>query len=223
MKGYKRSLTFWGYTMEQYFLIIMGTILIISFVLGRGGDFFEILPTYLPMMGVICIMAQAFNAPVLYIPQGLSLGATRKEILVGMEIMLHVVALQMVLVLTIVIRVMPDSADLGTLPELFRMEPETGLAVLGGIYLFLCGIGNGICAATLRNGAKIGLVVYMVFTLVIVFGMIFLMSFSIMSKFVNFKDILDFVKNFGLIVAAVIDVGMIALNFTAIKKYEVKA
>lgn len=223
MKGYRRSLTFWGYTMEKYFLIVMGTVLVISVILGRGKDIFEILPTYLPMMGVISIMAQAFNAPVIYIPQGLSLGATRKEILAGMEIMLHVIALQVVLILTVVIRLTPDSANLGTLPDIFRMELGTGLAVLGGIFLFLCGIGNGICAATVRFGAKIGMVAYMVFTLAIVFGLIFLISFSLMDKFGNVSDMLSLVKNVGPVIAIVFDAVMIVLSFAAIKKYEVKA
>lgn len=223
MKGYRRSLAFWGYTMEKYFLIVMGTVLLISVILGQGKEIFEILPTYLPMMGIISIMVQAFNAPVIYIPQGLSLGATRKEILAGMEIMLHVIALQVVLILTVAIRLTPDSVSLGTLPENFRMELGTGLTVLGGIFLFLCGIGNGICAATVRFGTKIGMLAYMVFTLVFVFGLLFLMSFSVMGKFGNVSDMLSLVKNVAPVVAIIFDAAMIVLSFAAIKKYEVKA
>lgn len=211
MKGLKRSLIYWGYLIEKYFFTMIVTMIgmgIIMSMMNRKSEL-EMVALYMPMMGIIFMMSQAMSNAHYNIPQALSFGATRREILIGMQIFIHVATLQTILLTFLGVTYLPNPTELEAI-KLFQIY-----AVL---LLFSCGAGNGICAATMRYGNKIGVSVYMFFIIL----MIFLAVGIVISGFADLRNALVAFCGWGAIAAVILDIIMIGVCSKVIKNYEVR-
>ncbi len=212
MKGLGRSVYYWLYNLEKTFVIMFATIsAIVAFqVLVNGGDLSAVMPQmYIPMIGSIMLIAMFMNNAVHFIPQSLSYGGTRKDVFMGMEIAIHLMMMQWMLLVIIGMFIMP--ADFFS-ADFFKQCLS--------IYLACCGLGNLLCAGSLKYGAKIGMILYIIF---VVAASIFIGVFFALSA----NNIVEYMSNgasyFAVLLAAVLLDGiMIAICYFAIRKYEVR-
>lgn len=226
MKGYGRSIAFWGFFMEKFFVLVLGTVLVMVVVMGLINEDYsliDMIPTYLPMMGGIVIIVYAFNGPTNFIPQAVSFGGTRKETFFGMEVMFHVLTLQFLVLIAIGVKWIPGVADTDSLPYLYNIDTGLAIACYAVLLLLCCGAGNLICACGLKFGFKGQMVVYLV-TVLLVVGAIIGMTFSgNLTEGINMEELLRKFIIYGFLGAMILDVVMMVLCYFGIKKFAVKA
>lgn len=211
MKGLKRSLCYWGYIMEKYFLTMSFIVVAMSVMMGltSGKTGVEMASTYIPVVGMIAVLAQAASSANYNMPQSLSFGATRKESMIGMQIFIHVMILQILLVMLLTANYLPNPTELTTV-ELFKIY-----AVL---FVFGCGAGNGVCAVMLRFGNKVGTWIYIIFMVLFIFLAMGIMA----SGMRDLRNTLLSFSSWGVLAAIIMDAIMIVCCFKAIQKYEVR-
>lgn len=224
MSGYKRSFLYWFRIMEQQFLIWIGTILVFAVIFGTGEDSREMLASYLPMMSAIMIMVFCMNGPVLYIPQGISFGATRREIFTGMEIIMHLITLQIALLSILVIQIDSESGILGYLTYNAFMNKAEMCKLFGTFYLLVCSLGNGVNVVTIKFGKTVGMIVYILCVIVFTIGAVFTINLALLEDMgsaliTNLSTILTA----GIAGSVILDVLVIAAGYLVIRKYEVRA
>ncbi len=224
MSGYKRSFLYWFRIMEQQFLIWIGSCLVVAVFFGTGEDSREILASYIPMMGIIMILVFSMNGPVLYIPQGISFGATRREIFTGMEIMMHLIALQVALLSMLFIQIDSESGILGYLTyNAFMNKPEMCM-LFGTFYLLVCSVGNGVNVVTIKFGKTVGMIVYILCVIVLTLGAVFGISLALLGDMGSVLiENLSSILTAGIAGSVILDTLVIAAGYQVIKKYEVRA
>lgn len=226
MKGYGRSIAYWGWFVEKYFLLMLGTILVIVAAMGllnEDYNMMNMIPTYLPMMGAIVVIVCAFNGPIYFIPQAISLGGTRKETFIGMEIMIHVLTLQYLILIVIGVKVMPLVADADSLPYLYNMDIGFAAAGYAVMLLLCCGIGNLICACGLKFGFKGQMIIYLVSVLLIIGVVIGITFAGDFQTGLEIEEIFQKLAVYGILGAILLDALMIVLCYFGIRKFAVKA
>lgn len=215
MKAMKRNLKYWGYSVEMLLLPAAGVVALLSLVeYADGGSVAALsyLLSYLPLIGIIMMAVLGFVGVGTYFPFAMSMGSTRKANFAAMQIMEHMMALQVVLVTFIIhtVYMLISAAEnaiyytpagylfllffnccicniLGTLSFKFGRTA----ALIGYILMIVaCGAGVGVASALQVDG---------------------LGSLSVSVQFICFAA------------AFLLDMLMILLNFLAIKKYEVRA
>lgn len=212
MKGMKRSLLYWGRVMEKFFLIILVSVTGMSVLmeLMERGSGLEMVPIYIPMVGIIAVLAQTSNNLSYNLPQAISFGATRKESLVGIEVFTHAIVVQVILIMALCGKYVPNSTQFET-TELFR--------VYGVLFLFTCGAANAVYATTISFGKKAGMWVYMIYLIIILLVTIGIIA-SAFAGSVTFR-LMEF-SRWGTLVSIVFDVIMIGWCSKAIQKFEVR-
>lgn len=214
MRAMKRNLKYWGYSVEMLLLPAAGVAAFLSLVEyadGGGEAALSYLLSYLPLMGTIMMAVLGFVGVGTYFPFAMSMGSTRKANFAAMQIMEHMMAIQVVLVTFIIhtIYMQISAAEnaiytpagylfllffnccicniLGTLSFKFGRTA----ALIGYILMIVaCGAGAGVASALQVDG---------------------LGSLSVSVQYICFAA------------AFLLDMLMILLNFLAIKKYEVRA
>lgn len=212
MNGVIRSVRYWLMNMEKVFLAMIGTVILMSVLLGSDEDLgvVSMLNLYLPMMGGIFAIAIMMSASTQFIPQSLSMGATRKDTFIGMEFVMHLVMLQTVLVAVIFNNVLPQP-----------IWTTDFIIVSAILYLVCTGIGNAMCAGGLKLGNRAAMIIYVVMVMIVaVFA-------GVLGAMTGFKDgemasvLMIFRKLW--IVAIIFDVAMGAVCYMALRKHEVRA
>jgi len=208
MKGYSRSICYWAYCMEKLFLSMLGIVLVI-FAIYAFQDMegtYRWIVNYIPMFGIIFPVASGMNLSNMQVPLALSSGSTRKETACGVIIMTHIIMLQLWILVVICDLLLP------------AMQGAAGyFRMCGVLFVVSCGIGNGLGAAILRFGSKVGMIIYIV--------MIFLTvsSACIISALCSIDAVLSFINNAGIFAAGIIfDVIMAIAFYLGIRKYEVR-
>ena len=214
MRGIGKSIYYWLYNMEKTFgamFLVVAAVITFQVLMGGADMEFGTSQMYVPMMGSIMLIAMLMNNATHFIPQSLSYGGTRKEVLVGMEIVIHLMMMQMMLVIMI---------GRNVLPKLFPNTKEF-LNQCFLIYLICGGLGNFLCACSLKYGAKIGMILYMILVIgaSISIGLMFAFSLNSILKFASGH------VGYGVIflAAVLLDGVMIAFCYLAIRKYEVRS
>ena len=212
MKGIGRSIHYWLINLEKVFLAMVGTVAVMSILMGAGDrmDFIEMLNLYLPMMGGIFAIAIMLSASTYYIPQSLSLGATRKETYIAMEITTHLLMVQTLLLAIIFNMILPQaiwSADY--------------IVISAVCYLTFAGIGNAMCAGGLKLGNRAAMVIYMIMV-VLVAGIAGAMGAMTGFEENSLTHIMMAIINFWF-VALIFDILMAAVCYVVLRKHEVRA
>lgn len=167
MQGLKSNIRYWGYTLEYMLLVVLGMLLLICVMTGFDNLsnlhilYLEGLSDmgFLYIFLIVCIIA--FSGAVSYFPFTLSMGSTRKNSFIGMQIALHLLEVQMVAVVLIA------KAVLGTLDELGKVSYML-IAYVSALFIAIA-LGNFISATILRFGRTAGLIMYFLI-LVLVIG-----------------------------------------------------
>lgn len=210
MKGIGRSLYYWLYNIEKVFLAVIAMVIIIS-VLGTEDKmgFIGMMNMYLPLIGGIYAVAIMLTASTCYIPQSLSMGATRKETCVAMQLSIHLIMLQILLTAVIVNKVFP-----------IQIWTADYIIFSGIFYLGAAGAGNAMCAGALKLGNRAAMIIYVVMVVVIavmggVLGAMSALDMSVMGR-------VRLLKNFWFL-PLIFDIIMCAVCYMALRKYEVRA
>ena len=219
MQGLKSNIRYWGYTLEYMLLVVLGTLLLICVMTGFD-NLSNLHMLYLEMisdMGVLYILLMmcmlAFSGAVSYLPFTLSMGSTRKNSFLGMQIVMHFMEVQLVAI------VMIAKAILGKLDEFGKVSYMVILLVT---VLFLAiAIGNFISVAVLRFSRTVGFVVYFGILALVVIGLAFLVGYG-----AGLESIRPFLSNFlrgpVVLIALALDALSIAVYYRVVRKLEVR-
>ena len=214
MQGIKRNLRYWGYTMEYFVLVMLGTLLLISVLTGLDD------PANLPKntlrliadMGFLylflmtCMIAFSSGG---YMSLTLSMGSTRKDSFIGMQIMLHLIEAQLAVI------VLLANAAVGKL-DAFEDSILYTCIVYGAIVFGSIAVGNLILASILRLGRGAGFIIYFGILLVMLLGVAGLVVFKPVEL------IAALVKGPVILIGIVLDGISIAICYKVVKKLEVR-
>ena len=215
MQGIKRNLRYWGYTMEYFVLVVLGTLLLISVLTGLDD------PANLPKntlrliadMGFLYLFLMtcmiAFSGAGGYMSLTLSMGSTRKDSFIGMQIMLHLIEAQLAVI------VLLANAALGKL-DAFGDSILYTCIVYGAIVFGSIAVGNLISASILRLGRGAGFAIYFGILLVMLLGVAGLVVFKPVEL------IAALVKGPVILIGIVLDGISIAICYKVVKKLEVR-
>ena len=216
MKGLGRSIRYWFFYMEQTFLVLLAVGAVVStfqvYMLGEETAN-KVVSAYIPMMGCISIIAILMSAATYFIPQSLSSGGTRKEIFAGMELVVHGILFQMLLIAIVLQKIFyPNNSSINL------------ISICTIQYLFCCGIGNLLCAASLKNEKKSGMVIYIIVVVVIAVGMTMISISTVPGKkaFITIEESYQGIEYIILLGSILLDIIMMAGCYLSIRKYEVR-
>lgn len=212
MKGIGRSIHYWLLNTEKVFLAMIATVVVMSVLLGMDDreTFMDMMNLYLSLLGGIFAVAIMLTASTHYIPQSLSMGATRKETYVAMEFSMHLIMLQILLAALILNEVLP-----------IQIWTTDYIISAGIFYLIAVGAGNAMCACGMKFGNRAAMIIYMVTVLIMaVIGGVFGAMSALKSD--GAINILMIVKNFWFL-PLIFDIIMGAVCYMVLRKYEVRA
>lgn len=164
-KGIGRNLLYWGYTMQKTTLQMIAMILlIVAFsVLMDGGNFVEAfllqLPNYLFMLAFMTVFMNSMNGLSVYFPVTVSLGSSRKQSFIAMQLVQHIQLAEYAVALYLVF--------FFTQPEALALAAPYKLMILG-IFFALLGMGSLVGAAMTKFGRTLGTVFYIGVVIVVV-------------------------------------------------------
>lgn len=212
MKGYVRSTRYWLWMLEKVFFIMMVTVAVVVIVsAGSMREMQNMLRMYLPMCGGIFCIAIMLNAGASYIPQSMSMSATRKEVFFAMMLSVHTILAETVL--------------LALLLDLFVMKGVFGAGYITAsvfFYLMAAGLGSLLCAVSLKLGNRFALIVYVIVVVILACIGGVVGSLSAVGNELNFEQIWQIAGSFWY-AAVIFDLIMMMLGYLAIRRYEVRA
>ena len=212
MKGQIRALKYWLFNIEKVFAVMIGTIVVVLLLsVGPDGlNLAELLRMYLPMIGGIFTIAIMMSASAYYIPQSMSMGATRRETFWGMTVVLYVALAEIVLIAFVIDSIM--------VKEVFGAEYTIMSVVL---YLIAAGIGNLMCAISLKIGNKCALIFY-IFTVAIVSACSGTIATLLGSgDNMGMEELIEMIGSFWYL-ALIFDIVATAVCYLSMRRYEVK-
>ena len=223
MKGIYRNLRFWGRNYEymmSWFIVMLACIAVISCLLaGNPGEIPAVLTNtgnasmYIPMWFILMGLNGATN----YFPFSVSMGSSRRDSFIGMVIMLHVIALELLLLMVV----------LGSLSGSSLSELVPTIAVC----LFLGLLANNLlCAIMFRFGRKAAVLVYMVTLLAGIIAFLIMNVILATSEVTFFQKIIEIGRMLplqawiviGAIAAILLDAFSILLQWMSVRKIEVR-
>ena len=219
MQGLKSNIRYWGYTLEYMLLVVLGTLLLICVMTGFD-NLSNLHIMYLEMisdMGVLYILLMmcmlAFSGAVSYLPFTLSMGSTRKNSFLGMQIVMHFMEVQLAGIVIIA------KAILGKLDEFGKVSYMVILLVT--VMFLAIAIGNFISAAVLRFSRTVGFIVYFGILALVAIGFAFFVGYG-----AGLESIRPFLSNFlrgpVVLIALALDALSIAVYYRVVRKLEVR-
>lgn len=212
MKGQIRALKYWLFNIEKVFAVMIGTVVVVLLlsVASDGLNLAELLQMYLPMIGGIFSIAIMMSASAYYIPQSLSMGATRRETFWAMTAVLYVALAEIVLIAFLIDSVMAK--------DVFGTEYTIMSLVL---YLIATGMGNLMCAISLKIGNKFALIFY-IFTVAIVSACSgIIVTLSGIGENTGLAELIGMIGSFWYL-ALIFDIAATAVCYLSMRRYEVK-
>lgn len=212
MKGQIRALKYWLFNIEKVFAVMIGTVVVVLLlsVASDGLNLAELLQMYLPMIGGIFSIAIMMSASAYYIPQSLSMGATRRETFWAMTAVLYVALAEIVLIAFLIDSVMAK--------DVFGAEYTIMSIVL---YLIATGMGNLMCAISLKIGNKFALIFY-IFTVAIVSACSgIIVTLSGIGENTGLAELIEMIGSFWYL-ALIFDIAATAVCYLSMRRYEVK-
>lgn len=218
MKGIGRNLLYWGAILEKTALMmgawVIGIVVFITFMSGENfmEEMGKQLPSYLIMVSIIFVFANAFNNLQIYFPITVSLGSGRRQSFIAMQVMQHLVVAEYVAAVYIFFY-LADTRIWNLLTGYFM-----GVA---GIYFIWLAMGNLISAVTLRFGKAIGVIFYIA-VLMTVIGIVTFGAASAGARMdlINLSgmDIKIFKAPWILLAGAVLDLCIITVFYAIVRK-----
>lgn len=211
MTAIKRNLKYWGYSVEMLVLAVVGVTALLGVMqyLGDGlEEALDYLSDFMPMVCTITMCMLGFVGVGTYFPFSMTMGSTRKASFVGMQVMAHAMAAQIVL-LTALINVVQG--------HLFSTERPSYTLVMYLSWVFLStGICNVISAISIKCGRVWATIAYLLFAVVGGVGL------SVVLDFADIEHISATINLILVMGTLVFDILMGIICFLAIKKYEVR-
>lgn len=212
MKGYLRGMRYWLWMLEKVLLIMIVTGVLVTVIAGGGSEeaMCGMLRMYLPMFGGIFCFAIMLSASSSYIPQSMSMGATRKEVFFSMTVSLCAILVEMIL--------------LAWLIDIFFLEGVFGIEYImisAALYLAAAGLGNLMCAVSIKLGGRFAMIAYVIMVIVISFCGGIMGAFFGTENELGFWGILAVIKDFWYVVL-IFELMMSMLCYLSIRRYEVK-
>lgn len=223
MNSIYRNLRFWGRNYEYmlgWIIVVLACIPVIcGLLVGNPGEIFAALTDtgyvsiYIPMWLILIGINGAAN----YFPFSVSMGSCRRDSFIGMVIMIHVIALE-ILLLTVVL----GSLSGGSLPKLVPTVAA---------YLFLGLLANNLlCAIMFRFGKNVAVSVYVVTFLTVIIAVLVYHMVNATVGITGFQRILEIGKMLplrawiviGIVVAILLDAFSIWLQWLSARKIEVR-
>lgn len=223
MKGIYRNLRFWGRNYEimlGWIIVALACIPVISCLLVRNPG--EILAAmsdignsslYIPMFFILI----GLNGATTYFPFSVSMGSSRRDSFIGMEIMIHVIGLELLL-LTLVLGILSGSS-------LSELVPTVAVCLFLGLL-----VNNLLCAIMFRFGRNAAVLVYMVTLLTVIIVVLIMNVVMTTSGAAAFQKILEIGKMLplqawiviGVVAAILLDAFSILLQWMSVRKIEVR-
>lgn len=211
MTAVKRSLKYWGYSIEILLLPAFFMIALLTLFEYAGGGLEEALAYLVNMTPMLCIIIMAmlgFVGISTYFPFAMSMGSTRKANFVAMEVMVHFMALQ-ITVLTAVINIVHANVC-GD-----GKNPYT--IVTYGFWIFLSGgICNVIGSVAVKCKKMWTMVMYILFAVIGGIGLTAIMEIA------KTETISMGVQVACMAGSLVFDILMCMVFYLVIRKYEVR-
>ncbi|MBE5884413.1 MAG: hypothetical protein E7291_08385 [Lachnospiraceae bacterium] len=221
MKSLGRNLKYWVWNMEKQGLYMLLWIFIMvglmTFIEGEytTGVFVKTLPQYIFMIMFIFNFTNSFSGVITYLPLTVSLGSDRKSSYIAMQIALHLVMLEFMLI--------------GLIPAMQIWFKESSgektlllIAVLALSFL-LMGIGSVISAVSLRFGKGVGVALYLVSIFAVIAAIavvVILIGNGIISR--DLSWIRSVIKPWLIVVCVVFDVCMMLLLYRCVSKRDLQ-
>ncbi len=211
MTAIKRNLKYWGYSIEMLLVPVLGVMAMLGLFeyMGDGLEAaLDYLLNFMPMMCTILMAMLGFVGVGTYFPFSMSMGSTRKASFVGMQMMTHVMAVQIVL-LTAVLNIV--------YAQLYGTGKTPYTLVTYAFWVFLSGgICNVISAISIKCGRVWATAAY------ILFAVIGGIALTVMLRLAEKGDVAFGVQLICLAGSIVFDILMGFVCFLAIRKYEVR-
>lgn len=211
MTGLKKSLIYWGRSIEKFFLFVLlisvitvGCMSVLYGEIDYGYIFF-----YVPMILSISIIAIAYTNITTSLSNTIALGATRRDSFWGMEIFFHLLVLQGMIITGIV---------LWLLPEVYKADKVTLGKYIVALYILSCAFGNVINVVVMRCGMKMAKGVYIAVDIVICVLAILVLQ---ISEYI----VIPFLGTVSMVAAGigmVLDIVSIMMCNRAVREYEVR-
>lgn len=212
MTGLKRSLIYWGYMIEQYFFRVLFILAITVVLLGlaKGRDCLEDLILFCPLIFSIMILTSAYSNITEVMVQVISMGSTRRESFIAMQVFFHLLVVQGSLLTAMMVLFVPDRYLTGK----YHL-----LLVFLAFYMLSCGIGNAVSTVMMRFGLKAARAVFIIALVIICLAM---NGTTMVWKKME-APIPDFISIGVILAALVLDIIMVLFNRRAVMGYEVHA
>lgn len=223
MNGIYRNLRFWGRNYEYMLggiIVVLACIPVISCLLvGNPGEIFatmtdtEYVAIYIPMWLILI----GINGAATYFPFSVSMGSSRRDSFIGMVIMIHVIALE-ILLLMVVLGSLSGSSSPKLVPTV-------------AAYLFLSLFANNLlCAIMFRFGRNVAVGVYMMTFLTAIIGVLVYHMVNATVGITGFPKISEIGKMLpiqawiviGVVAAILLDAVSIWLQWMSARKIEVR-
>lgn len=155
MKSMKKNLVFWAMTYEKMAMAMLMGMVVYVFMLGMMNGFSN--ETVRNIMGFmsffLCLMilSNGYSGVLSYFPQSVSMGTTRKDSFIAMQIMQHVIAIQF-LVMGGIAYYMVDRAEFAKLMEM-------GISIVGGVFILIA-LSNLVCSTFGKFSRNVGTALY---------------------------------------------------------------
>lgn len=220
MKGLGRNIKFWIITLHKSTLsILAGWVIAVGFVVISGDDniwteLLDTLPSYLMLVIPIICLTHTLTYTNTYFPLTVSLGSDRKASFMGMQIVLHLIILELLL-----------AGLLITLPTWFEWDIATwswfaGMALT--MSCFLIGVGMLGSTISLRFGKMAYIIVLIFIAAPVMLGTISMMDDGI-SFTVTFAETAPILtKPWFLLLGIGFDGVMIAVLYRCICKADLQ-
>ena len=211
MTAVKRSLKYWGYSIEILLLPAFFMIALLTLFEYAGGGLEEALAYLVNMTPMLCIIIMAmlgFVGISTYFPFAMSLGSTRKANFAAMQVMVHLMALQITVVTAVINIVYANVCGDGNSPYTI---------VTYGFWVFLSGgICNAIGAVAVKCKKVWTMIIYILFAVIGGIGLTAIMEIA------KIETISVVVQVACLAGSLVFDILMCIVFYLVIRKYEVR-
>lgn len=211
MTGLKRSLIYWGRSIEKFFVmtLLLGVVMAIGMSFLNGVPPHDYMLMYIPMTFTIALLSLAYTSITTSLSHIISMGATRRDSFFGMQLFYHILMLQGLLVSEIVIWV---------LPEIYATDKKALCMFLAALYIASCAMGNGISIAVMRCGMNTAKVIY-------IGALIVVCQFAIIIMAVSERMVIPYfgvVSMIAAMIGVLLDILCIVVCSKAVKEYEVR-
>lgn len=211
MAGLKRSLIYWGRSIEKFFMLM----LLIAFATSVGmsvmsGEIdFGYIAYYVPLIFSISILALAYTNTTTSLSNMIALGATRRESFLGMQIIFHLLVLQGMVITGILLWLLPIE---------YATDMVTLTKYIMALYILACAFGNVVNIVVLKGRINTAKIVYVGVLIVIV------MLDIIVLQVCEYIEIpfLGTISLGAMVIGIVLDVVSVWKCQKAVREYEVR-